>query len=80
MVTLVQIGFYYSALICADMTSKIQSLNNIKCYTEGSISSGTLTCKVLSGHQMCFNNVIQLIRHRIFWIKKNSPLVHLAIR
>ena len=79
-VTLVQIGLFYSALICADMTSKIHSVNNPDYYSEGTISSGTLTYRVLSGCQMQFNNVIQLVRHRIFWVKKKSPLVYITIR
>ena len=61
------------------MKLKIQSLNDIYCYTEDRISSGTLTCRVMPGHQVRFDSFVQPIRHRIFWIKKNSPLVYLAV-
>ena len=77
--TLTQIGLFFAALMCAELKSKIHAMNIDK-YTEGIITAGSLKCKVISGRQVRFNNIVQPIRHRFFWVKNNSPLVYLAIR
>ena len=60
------------------MKSKIHMLN-INQNTEGLISNRTLSCKVVSGRQVRFNNIVNPTRHRIFWLKHNSPLVSLVV-
>ena len=57
-----QIGCYFVALICADLKSKIH-IHNIDKYTNVLISYGTLSCKVISGRQIRFNNLVNPKRH-----------------
>ena len=60
------------------MVSKIHILN-IDQYTEGLISKRTLSYKVVSGRHIRFKNIVNPTRHRIFWLKHNSPLVSLVV-
>ena len=63
--TLTQISFFFAALIRADLKTKMHILN-IDMYTEGVISSGTLSCRVISGRQARFKNVVNPVVHCIF--------------
>ena len=74
-----QIGFYWCALICADLKSKVHDIG-LDRYSIGSISYGTLSCKVISGRLIRHNAVINPTRHKIYFLRNDSPLVKLAVK
>ena len=76
---LAQIGFYWSALIYADLDSKVHDLV-LDRYSVGRISYGTLSCKVISGRLIRHNAVVNLTRHKIYYLRNDSPLVKLAVK
>ena len=53
---------------------------NIDHYVNGLIKYNYLICKVISGRQVCFNSIINPIRHRTYFLQADSPMVTMAIR
>ena len=74
-----QIGFLWCTLICADLKSKVHDLKLDK-YSIGRISYGTLSCKVISGRLLRHNAVINPTRHKIYFLRNDSPLIKLAVK
>ena len=72
-------GFFFGTLISADLVHKI-GFTNIDKYGEGVIVSGTLQCRVVSGRQVRFSNIVNPSRHKIYFVQRDSPLVRLAVR
>ena len=48
-------------------------------YQDGFIKYNSLVCRTICGRQLRFNNVINPIRHTVFYLQTNSPLVKMAI-
>ena len=76
--TLCRIGFYFGALMCAELTKQMPKLHLDK-YQDGYIKYNSLICKTISGRQLRFNNVINPLRHQVYFLQSNSPLVKMAV-
>ena len=76
--TLTQIGFYFGALLWAELKKKMPMLHVDK-YQHGVISYNSLVCKTISGRQIRFNNVLSPKRHIFYFLQANSPLVTMSI-
>ena len=76
--TLCQIGFYYGALLCAELQKRMPKLHLEK-YHDGFIKYNSLVCRTICGRQVRFNNVVNPMRHQVYFLQTNSPLVKMAI-
>ena len=76
--TLCQIGFYFGALLCAELSKRIPKLHLEK-YQDGFIQYNSLVCRTICGRQVQFNNVVNPMRHQVYFLQTNSPLVKMAV-
>ena len=76
--TLCQIGFYFAALLCAELSKHIPKLHLEK-YQDGFIQYNLLVCKTICSRQLRFNNIVNPMRHQVYFLQTNSPLVKMAI-
>ena len=76
--TLCQIGFYFGALLCVELQKHMPKLHLEK-YQDGYITYNSLVCKTISGCQVRFNNVVNPLRHKVYFLQTNSPLVNMSI-
>ena len=52
---------------------------HLETYQDGFIKYNSLICKTISGRQIRFNNIINPIRHQVYFLQTNLPLIKMAI-